>query len=648
MTVGVTDIVGPNINQAPDAGNRVACDVGLFAVARGSGEATWGDATFRWFGGKDRSVAFDSSVVPAAEVNRAWGGPSIGAGTRLTTTWTLWANIPFSAAVEFHYRVANGPDQVAIGKFDCGPPVPATAPPAEITDIVAVPQTGDVEPGSQLLVEYTAASQVGIWRTAVLVSGPCEIYRQFDEYLQPRLTRSAFIIIPADCELGAAIDVTVYAIDATLERRARQISTPYRLTDKTRPTIRGTTANTPSGPFFTGDTIDFTVTAADNHLVKSVVWEAKPFGARDSVVLAQVGGDVKVRIPVREEWSGPVELRYFVHDAAGLTSDTIVSMPASVAIYPTVERATRVTGAPEFDDGSDAEAVDLARGVVYVLQSARKRIVVLSLASMQVASIIPLGVYAADIDLTHGGDSLIVAIPQVEALGVIDLTRTERHVEMLPLNPDPGEFPPLNPVSVLEISALAGGKLFLTAAVPGEAHRLIEVNLTTGTQRVRTFPGAGSYNGLFADGQLLTRSVDGSAMAIRVNDCVMRYDVPTDAATLCVRKTLNEVSSVDASGQRFAVGPDIYDASWNYLRRIELIPSGTGSPSTLTPDGRDLFLPLGRNIVRASAVDGRILDRQLPPIRPTRMHVSADGKLLIVVGTSVATGLPAIATVDLR
>jgi hypothetical protein len=48
VAVAVDYIVGPNVNQAPADGNRVACQVTMSAIATGKGNATWGAATFKW------------------------------------------------------------------------------------------------------------------------------------------------------------------------------------------------------------------------------------------------------------------------------------------------------------------------------------------------------------------------------------------------------------------------------------------------------------------------------------------------------------------------------------------------------------------------------------------------------------------------
>jgi hypothetical protein len=651
VTVGVTRIVGPNVDQAPRDGNRVACEVSVFARATGKGRANWGAATFKWFGGKDRSAPLDSAVAPAVDVRRAWSDSSILAGARQTATWNVWASLPFSGTIDFRYSVGAGKDRTASVAYDCGPPIVAGADPPSITDISTQSLTPDLEPGGVLNVAYTATSALGVWHTAVLVSGPCELYQEFDEPLAKTVSRTVPVQIPADCEPGAPVDVTVYATDAVLDRRARQVSSTYILVDKTRPSIRGATLARPSGPYFTGDTIDFVVNASDNHVVKSIVWEARPFGAVDSIVSPARGADVKVRIPVRSNWSGPIELRYFARDAAGLVSDTIVSSAGTTAVYPTVVRPVRSTGSDESADGSIDEAVDVARGLVYLMQQTPRRIAVMSLASMQVVSTISLALAPGNIDLTASGDSLLVSLPELAALGVIDLRRAEPRLEIMTV--DPGSDQSFNPYpvrSVSEVRALSNGKAFLVVSSDFGARRLAELDLATGVARYRFDAGIGAViAGFNVEGAVLARSGDRSIVSVRGADCLQRYDVVTDRFAPCTQtETLGVVSSVDAAGQRFAIGPDLYDASWLHLRRVEMLPAGTGLGGTLTPDGRELYVPYAGSVVRASTIDGRILDRQLPSVRPGRLRVSPDGKFLVVVGRSVATGDAEIAVIDLR
>ena len=459
------------------------------------------------------------------------------------------------------------------------------------------------------------------------------------------------IQLPASCEPGAPVDVTVYATDGVLDRRVRQVSSGFVLVDKTRPWIRAATIARPIGPYFIGDAVQFDVSAGDNHVVKSIVWEVQPYGVRDSIVAPPAGSDARVRIPIQSSWSGPVELRYFARDAVGLASDTIASTPGTVAIYASIERPTKSMAVEDAREGIFDEAVDLARAAVYLMQPGVPRIAVMSLASMTVVATIPLALSPQSIELTPSGDTLLVTFPTLGALGVVDLTRPDRRLELAPIDPKVDTWVPWNkPSSTIEVRALSNGKAFVVVPIDPVSRRLVEVDLATGAQRYRFDVGTGgAIGGGNTEGALLSRSVDGSVLSVRTGDCIQRYDTAADQFGPCVRpRTLGAVSSVDATGARFAIGPDVYDAAWRQVNRVEVFPAGTGWGSALTPDGREIFLPYAGGIVRASTTDGRILDRQTSTIRPSRVRVTADGRYVVAVGTSISTGGSGIAVIQIR
>jgi hypothetical protein len=232
---------------------------------------------------------------------------------------------------------------------------------------------------------------------------------------------------------------------------------------------------------------------------------------------------------------------------------------------------------------------------------------------------------------------------------VIDLKRTERRLELMTLDSIPG-YATVKPSGVSEVRALANGRAYLVATVDFGSRRLIELDLASGAQRPRYNAGVGSaVGGSTVEGALLTRSPSGLVMTVRTGDCVQRFDATVDQFGPCTRtQTLGVVSAADASGQRFAIGPDVYDASWRHLSRTELLPAGSGFGSALTLDGRDVYIPYAGALLRASTADGRILNRQLPPMRVSRVRLSPDGTFVIAVGVSIATSNPAIGIIDVR
>ena len=104
--------------------------------------------------------------------------------------------------------------------------------------------------------------------------------------------------------------------------------------------------------------------AHDNHAIAALIWETLPSGVRDSVVFAPGMSDW-VKIPVRASWgTGPIQLRLYARDAAGLTSNSYTSAANAVRVSPTIVRPTRsTTVAGEIRDFT----IDARRGVVYLL-----------------------------------------------------------------------------------------------------------------------------------------------------------------------------------------------------------------------------------------------------------------------------------------
>src|SRR5205823_6646365 len=95
-----------------------------------------------------------------------------------------------------------------------------------------------------------------------------------------------------------------------------------------------------------------------------------------------------------------------------------VSPLDSLRVYPTLTRPTTAAAV----EGEIAElAIDQRRGVIYLAQGYQRRLAVLSTASMTVSATLALPAASADLDLTASGDSLVVALPSLRALGVIDL-----------------------------------------------------------------------------------------------------------------------------------------------------------------------------------------------------------------------------------
>ncbi|HET7553298.1 MAG TPA: hypothetical protein VFK04_18535 [Gemmatimonadaceae bacterium] len=640
----------PILGETEDGTGTIACDVYFRAVATGDGRATWLDAKVHWYAGTDRSTPIDSLILGAADVGSAWGAAAIGAGQTQEARWTFTAGAPFGASVEYKYKPANSDVRSATAEFSCGSTVAAGTPVPAITELALQSVPERPEPTDTLTIAYTATSAAGLWQTVVLLSGPCDDQRLFAEKLEKNVTRSVSIVIPPECELGVPLRVAVAAIDAGLQVGSRLLSTNISLVDETPPNIgafffspEGFSGSDLSGIFFGGDSIQVRFLAQDNHRLRELQWEVLPTGAGidGSLDVSSQVADPTVFVHLAPQASGPIQLRLSAQDAVGLASNTITTSAGATVAHPSVELPTDSVPV----DGPSWDAIpDPRRGLVYLLQQAQRRILVVSLTNMSVTGTIPLSSMPNGFDITAGGDSLIVALPDERALGVVDLREAAWHSALVPVT----ALDPVADQRPSDVLALSNGKVFIAATNPsGYSNVLIEADLATGVQRVRTDAGVnGNING-----NVMGRSLDHSVVVVNGGpDFFQRYDVATDH--FGERKSVSGYVTpvLDATGTRVAVGVDVYDGSLQFLRRIStpLSPSYGTMHTVLSGDGNVLYQLFARpGVVRSRVSDGAILDRIIDQFRGDELRISDDGTLLVIF-TRFDGLTPGVSTIQLQ
>lgn len=650
VEISVAHLGTPVVGTTEDSFPTMACEVEFRASASGDGSAEWLGAKALWFAGTDRSTPLDSSMVSSSEVRTAWQKNGIAAGEKQYSVWTFTYGAPFTASVEYSYKPAGGDEKTAVVEFSCGPTTDAGTPDPSITELAATAVAGELEPGDTLTVDYTATSPTGIWQTAVALSGPCEVQQLFAEHLETSLTRSTRIPLPAECQLGVPINVTVFARDAGLQTGARVLHTNVSLVDETPPSIAplflpsmGSALGDLAGVFFGGDSISVAFQAWDNHALQSLHWEVLPADMATGGTLEVTGASASptVHIPLPSDASGSVQLRLYARDAAGLTSDVITTSAGAAHVYPTVERATAWGDV----DGSTWDVVvDTRRGVAYLLQPNQGRISILSLSTMTVTGSIRMPSFAPDFDMSAGGDSLVVVLPVDHALGVVDLRQASPEPTLIPLtllDPTLDQHP-------AHVRTLSNGKAFVSLAgsMP-TAYLLMEVDLATGTQTIRADAGESGYVG----GGELGRSLDHSVVVVNGGPTYFqRYDVATDHFGARKSASVNDVTPVlDATGRYVAVGLDLYDQSLEHLRRVSspVLPGGV-IPTALSADGEVLHQMLSSTgLIRSRVSDGAILDRTLNPIGALEMRISDDGTVLVTT-VEITDNSSKVSTIDIR
>jgi len=393
------------------------------------------------------------------------------------------------------------------------------------------------------------------------------------------------------------------------------------------------------GEYFVGDSLNLMFIASDNVALRTLVWEVTPAGFRDSLFVSGRSVAPQLTVPIRPGWSGPIQLRAYARDAAGLVSDTFVSPLDSLRVYPTLTRPTTAAAV----EGEIAQvAIDQRRGVIYLAQGYQRRLAVLSAASMTVSATLALPAASADLDLTASGDSLVVALPSLRALGVIDLRQSPLAVALLPLtvlDTTIDQWP-----SSVRVAANGKALVLLEGSSPS-AFTLIEVDLATQVQRLRTDAGDGGNVGVAA----LERSFDHSTVVLRGNPTLFqRYDASSDAFGPLHSVASIGTISVDGTGQHVALGADVYDATLGFLRRMHS-PFVGWVPTAVSADGQYLYQGVApHGIVRSRVSDGVMLDRSLGPVFTGGLvRMSPDGTMLVIVDSNCC-GTSHIAVMDMR
>ena len=642
VTVAITSLVGPTY-AADSAGQPfIQCEVDLSARNGSTQSAGWLDATFSFYAPPDAKAPFAVDTIPAATIRSSWGADSIARIHDQTAAWILTATIPFSLKMRFSYGMSGGPVASSEVLVSCAPPLPSGPPPTiTLQDQVDTAP----EPGDTLHLNYVATSSVGLWQSLIHVTGPCELRVSFPERAEHTVTRDVAVPLPATCGLGVPVSVTASVFDARLQETFASVTLPV-LVDHRPPRLTvgvstpyNVAARLPNfaGYLFTGDTLTFSVTAIDNRAIHGVYWELLPAGLRDSILGSDSGLSRYVNVPIPAGWSGGIQLRLVAKDALGNVSDTLASRPGAIQVGPTVSPPATVTHIP---GGIAALAFDTKRGLIYLLQGSK--IAIFSPASLSILGTIALPDSAVALDLSPSGDSIVTALANSRALGIVDLTQGSPTLKTVPLMTLDSSY------RLLDMRVASTGRALITAIrVDSSWTRLFSYELATGTLRRRLDAADPGYSA----NARLERSIDGRVIIVNGSYAAFeRYDANSDSFEPAQTARIQDARlSLDSTAAHVAVYGDLYDASLQYVRTVGPALSQYG-PDAISPDGLTHYLDLvwqsgNYGIGRSRVSDGSMIDHIAQRILIDFLRVSPDGSTLVVVGSDVSG--PLIELIDL-
>ena len=622
------DLTAPaRIDTSASSLPSISCTIHLVATPSGRGSATWVTGTAEYFAGRDRTSPVHTETLSADDIASLFDTPTISAGTPAEATFDVAASIPFSIRLSLHYRAGESSDRIATTTVGCGP-VPSGAGPT-ISSLVVTPSSGVIEIGDSLKIVYTAATPAGLWHTTVRVPLPCDDFvGEFNEGGATSKTRTVYVRLPTICPLGARItSVEVSTIDAGLAVTKRNTTIDLQIADLTPPKIL---LQSLTGDVFVGDTIRYNWWVSDNGNLRKLLWEVLGTSARDSMLAPFV--TLQVAIPVRAEWAPSFQLRLYAEDAAGHGAE-IVSPPGGMRVHQTVDRSIQRIPLP---DSYWDFVIDEKRGLVYLVSAYHPLITVASLWAMQAVGTVTLPQIGTSFDLSPSGDSLLVTLTNGRNLAIVDLTRSERPVtqrELSILNANAIE-------TATHVRTTANGHAIVNtssvSAQPGVAP-MVDVDLTTWEAK-RLLLGT-----TLSPLTMLERSGNGRVLLVATpleNGRTFReYDVTTGilGPARFFGMPIGR-ASLDASGQRLAVGYEVFDATFT---RISQSPRLTGDFTILTPDGETLWQGGPVNpFVRTRVADGTVIDRS-PGINPGPPRFTRDGAKLLMLGINSLTVIDA-------
>jgi hypothetical protein len=492
--------------------------------------------------------------------------------------------------------------------------------PPEIETLLVRPFPA-VNPGEAVEVTVGAWDEAGLRRTVLRFSGAFEYADSVEHAFGRAILRSVSVPMPANAIFGATLTITAEAVDAGGHRTTRTVST--RFTD-TRPPHLSAQLIVPRARLSPGDTLRLSLTASDSYRLDRVEYRiGSPPVATDTFHVTGPTFNRVVTHVVDESWNGKQEIVVTARDAGGNVDQVHFGSAWVVRQIPPGPRSLWLGGAPrDF-------AYDAKRNVFYVSLPDANRVGVISLgATPSLAPLLESLPRPFDIDLTAGGDTLLIAPRGSRYLYSYDLVRAQLD-SLLIIQPDTFWIFGLD-----HVRAMANGVALVTVTFNGSGAvgKLMSVDLSNGTVRIRRTVGSGTVlirsgdarRGLFIDGVCCPQP--GSL-----------YDAATDQFS-ADRATISHFGggfSSDAAGSRFLISSSLFDADLSPIREYQ-VPERFFGTSVISPDGAYGYLATqpGLAVVRLS--DGVVETLYLLNGQPSLLFAMPNGRqVLAVVGATL-------------
>jgi hypothetical protein len=563
--------------------------------------------------------------------------PVSGSGSQSVTRAYL---LPFQPAAGTVTVVAtaegggtSGSAQAIVSVADAVKPV--------VSGVSAYPTA--LQPGDMITVGFTASDNVGLAYTVVRVSGAVTGIDSLDEGLTRSITRSARFQLPGTAHVGDVVRIEVIAADEGLLRDS-VADAPLTVTDVTPPVVSGSIAGPESTlTFVAGDTLRLTVNGSDNVQLGWIGYRISGFGLSsvdDSIAVSTPVAAHDWALIVQSAWVGNVSVLGFARDSVG----HLAEHPLNVArVLPGMRRPTRT--APLSSPVSDV-VYSQPRDALYLSQPSLDRVAVLTLGSFTFGTPIALFSQPRGLDLSVGGDTLVVALRNSHYLALVNLTSGQVDTVRLAVDNSYNLGPD-------HVRVMGNNKALVTLTFDGSGYggQVWEFDLGAGTQRRRTDVGIG---GQVTEAVPLARAGDRSRLFFLIDDSCCpeegdEYFTATDTIGI-KRGTANgyfSPVSTTASGSLFLIGASLFDDSLRFTQSYSP-PVILGRATAISPDGLSIYMAKDSGYVKLRASDGAMLEQVRLPVALTQMFVLPTGDWLVGLTSDPFSGPGKLVVVDLR
>lgn len=614
----MTEAEARTLNQADPP--VVHCDILVAAHATGDAgaEAQWDGATIEIFGGPDRTEPVAELVFAAEEVREAFGASGIAPGGDQEMAWYLAAPLPFHGRLVQRYTVdPAGELRSAEGSFECGPSLDSGAPPT-VTIVEFSPASP--EPGGQVVLRYSAASEVGLWTLRVELSTG-EWSDQWSRYVEVgSMSRNDTVqsTLPWVLPTGGPLSVTVTATDLTGQYAEAAAQSAETVEDRSAPSLHVEPVCDSDCPVAAGGTVRLAGHIGDSSPHRLIYSLGDPAFLVDTVAFVPGGHDFAVEIPIDPPEMGrhPLHVRAIDSQERG-GGDSVVAVlnvyPGAAMDLARVEITGLVTDV----------LIDEPRDVVYAARPTEGDILVLSLTDLTQLASIPLEGGPYGLDLTLSSDSLLVAISDRGVIAVLDANSYAPVGEFTLAALEPGFRP-------LSVKVARSGRWLIHAEHPVDGQpgfadvALLEYRPATDQHVVLESGRRDAWGRLIA-------SDDRSRIATAA-ECLRVYDGDTGEPSACTQGSIREFAT-DGTGSMFADAGQLLNSD---LQRVFMwYPlSGYATAVDLTPDGHHLLVALSDYLDVVPAIDDALPQLRLWGALPSgRLEVSASGAVAIAWGS---------------